>query len=132
MSRSRSSAERSGDKIGGRFRMLFCGFPFDPGEFEDEANVVANRQFAEDARFLGQVADTGSSSLVHRPVGCVFLVEEDVTLGGAHEAGDHVEGRRLARAVRAQEADDLALRDLEVDVTSMASWDLAISDLELL
>src|SRR6476620_7930601 len=34
---------------------------------------------------------------------------------GIEQAGEHLEGRRLARAVRAEETDDLAWRDLERD-----------------
>ncbi len=43
--------------------------------------------------------------------GDVEAVEEDPTFVGSDEADDHVEGRRLSRAVRAQQADDLALLD---------------------
>ena len=40
--------------------------------------------------------------------------------GGRHEAGDAVDERRLAGAVRTDEADELALMDLEVDVVDGA------------
>ena len=50
-----------------------------------------------------------------RPVSSV-AVERDRALGRDVQAGDHVEERGLAGAVRPDEADDAAARDREVDV----------------
>jgi len=40
--------------------------------------------------------------------------------GGVEQAGEHLQRRRLARAVRAEEADDLARLDLERDAVDGA------------
>ena len=44
--------------------------------------------------------------------------------GGGEEGAEHPHGRGLARAVRAEEAEDLALGDREVDVAD--GLDLAL------
>ena len=54
--------------------------------------------------------------LVRRRVGDVAAVEDDRALVGLDHAADGLEQRRLAGAVRAEQRDDLALVDLEVDV----------------
>src|SRR5690606_264415 len=46
----------------------------------------------------------------------VLVVESDRPLGGALEARDHPQDRRLAAARRPQERDELAAADVEVDV----------------
>ncbi len=43
-------------------------------------------------------------------------VDGNLARVGAHQTHDHVEGRGLARAVRAEQADDLALVDVQRDV----------------
>ena len=50
-----------------------------------------------------------------RLVGDVDAVEQDPALGRQLEAGDHPEGRRLARAGRAEHREELAVADVEVD-----------------
>jgi len=47
--------------------------------------------------------------------GDVFAVEPDGAGGGPDEAGQKVEAGRLARAIRTDQADDLALRNAEID-----------------
>ena len=42
--------------------------------------------------------------------------DDDVARGRALEAGDHAQRRRLAAARRAEQADDLARRDRQIDV----------------
>ena len=49
--------------------------------------------------------------LVHAPAG-----DHDVARGRALEPGDHAQGRGLAAARRAEQADDLAGRDVEIDI----------------
>ena len=53
---------------------------------------------------------------VRRLAGDVVAVEDDPAGGRLVDAGEHVEERRLAGAVRADQADDRAARDREVDV----------------
>src|SRR5690606_41098392 len=48
------------------------------------------------------------------------LVEVDVSGVRGDQADDHVEGRGLPRPVRPQESDDLALRDVQVDLVDDA------------
>ena len=43
--------------------------------------------------------------------------DPSVSAGRIEQAGEHLQGRGLARSVRPEEADDLAARDLEVDPT---------------
>jgi hypothetical protein len=76
-----------------------------------ELEVLEHRHVAVDGRVLGQVPDAPAH---------LEGVLEDVeardlgAAGGRREvAGQHLHGRRLAGAVRAQEAEDLALVDLE-------------------
>src|SRR5204862_3747189 len=50
-----------------------------------------------------------------RPTTDVLAVELDLAAGPTGEAGDRVDERRLAGAVRPDQADDTARRDLERD-----------------
>ena len=52
---------------------------------------------------------------MRRRVGDVAAVEEDRAVRRLLHAGDGAQQRRLARAVRAEQGDDLALLDVEVD-----------------
>jgi hypothetical protein len=64
---------------------------------------------------------------VHAQAGGVAAVEQDASAGGGHEADDHVEGGGLAGAVGAEEADDLAGADVDVnaidDVAASVGFD---------
>ena len=51
--------------------------------------------------------------LLHRGIEAVEL---DAAAGRAQQRGEHLDGGGLARAVRAEEGEDLALRDVEGDV----------------
>jgi hypothetical protein len=48
-------------------------------------------------------------------VGGVIAIEHDRAAIGLHETDDHVEGGGLAGTVRAEEADDFAFFDLNID-----------------
>ena len=76
--------------------------------FEHGADVVLDRQAAEDRGFLRQVADAEPRAAIHRHGGDVEAVDLDRALVDRHEAGDHVEAGRLAGAVRPEQADGLA------------------------
>ena len=58
--------------------------------------------------------------------------EPNVAGGGIEDADDDVEERRLAGAVRADEADDRALRDLEVDLANRDQTAEGLRDLPCL
>ena len=55
-----------------------------------------------------------------RRAGDVGAVEAHAAFGGLHDAGDHVEERRLAGAVRPDHAQHLAGCDLELDIVEDA------------
>ena len=82
---------------------------------EDREDVLLDRQPAEDRGLLRQVADALARADVHRIVGDVVAVEEHAAGIGRRQADDHRERRRLAGAVRPEQADDFARRDVEVD-----------------
>ena len=48
--------------------------------------------------------------------GDVVAVDQDLARGRLLEAGDHPQRRRLAAAGRAEQGEELALRDLEVEL----------------
>ena len=87
----------------------------EPHRLEDRQDVLLDRQAAEDRRLLRQVADALARPDVHRIVGDVVAVELDAPRVGRGQADRHVERRGLAGAVRAEQADDFARRDVEVD-----------------
>src|SRR5262249_62011285 len=65
---------------------------------------------------LGHVADAELGHLVPRGVRDVVAGEAHRSAGGAEDAGDDAQGAGLARAVGADEGDDLPLVDREADV----------------
>src|SRR5207253_4485944 len=80
---------------------------------EARPDVVLHGELAEHRRLLGQVADTHPRPTVHRRRREVPSVERDVAAVGPYQAGDHVERRGLPRPVGAEQADDLALIELD-------------------
>ena len=76
---------------------------------EDRLEVLPDGEPAEVAALLRQVADPPAGALVHRQVGDVLAVERDRAAVGDDHAQDHAEGGGLARAVAAEQADDLLL-----------------------
>jgi hypothetical protein len=74
---------------------------------EDRAQVVLDRHLAKDRRFLRQVTDAPASAQEHRQVGQFVVAQEDPAGVGGDQTDHDVEGRRLAGAVRAEQADDL-------------------------
>ena len=83
---------------------------------EDGADVLLDGHAAEDRGFLRQVADAEAGAAVHRHAGDVVAVELDGAVVGLDQAGDHVEDRGLAGAVRAEQADRLAARHREAGI----------------
>gem|GEM_PF-2497258 len=83
------------------------------GEFEHAKDVLFDGELAEYRRLLRQVADSFPGALVHRQVGDLLLVEPHLARVRLHQADNHVKRGRLARAVRAEQADDFALFDLD-------------------
>src|SRR5215208_5524249 len=86
------------------------------GDLEHAADVVLDVEAAEDRGLLGQVADAEPRAPVHRQRRDVVAVEADDALVRRDEAGDHVEDRRLAGAVRAKQPDRLAVAHVQAGV----------------
>ena len=83
---------------------------------EDGEDVFLDRQLAEDRRLLREVPDAPPGALVHRNVGHVLLIQQDLPPIRGDQADDHVEGRGLAGTVRPEQSDDLALGYVEIDL----------------
>ena len=78
--------------------------------------VLERRHGAEEADVLERAADAERGDLVLRQPGDVLAVEHDLARRRRVGARQHVEERRLARAVRPDQARDRAARHDEVDV----------------
>src|SRR5215470_19790128 len=87
----------------------------DVGVAPDE-NVVEGAQPPEDLGVLECPRDAESGDRVRRQRRQIVAVEHHVAARGAIEPGQHVEDRRLARAVRTDEGDDRTLADFKLEV----------------
>ena len=81
-----------------------------------DLDVLPHRQSAERAAVLERPRDPGAAAPVRAPAGDVALAELDRARRRGVEAAEHVHERRLAGAVRADQADDLVPVQLERDV----------------
>src|SRR4029450_8157087 len=77
-------------------------------------DVLERGHVLEQPDVLERPADPPLGDRVRRLAGDLVAVEDDHAPGRLVDAGDHVEERRLAGAVRADQADDRALGDGEV------------------
>ena len=82
-------------------------------DLQHRADVVLDREPAEDRRFLRQIADAEPRALIHRQRRDIVAVEIDAPAIRLDQPGDHVEHRGLAGAVRSQQADRLAAAHVE-------------------
>ena len=57
-----------------------------------------------------------SGSIVYRKLGHVLLVEQDPAAVRLDQTNDHVETGGFSGAIRTEQADDLALADLDRDI----------------
>ena len=94
-----------------------------------QPQVLAHGQRREHALAAGHLDDAAGGDLVRRGVGDVAPVEDDRAAVGLDQPGDGLEQRRLAGAVGAEQGDDLALADLEVDAEQHLH--VAVGDVEL-
>ena len=85
-----------------------------------DAQVVADRQIGEQLEPLERAGDAEPGPLVRVEPADVAAVEQDPARGRRLQAGDDVEQRRLARAVRPDQTGDLAGARVEVDVGERA------------
>src|SRR5271156_5078947 len=90
-----------------------AGFAGDVLHLEHGEDVLFDGELAEDRGLLREIADAVlARPHVHGNAGDVFSVGEDVAGIGRDEADDHVEAGRLAGAVRAEQAHDFSLADV--------------------
>src|SRR5215831_18121743 len=77
-------------------------------EFGRGADILFRCHPAKNRRLLRQVADTEPRAAVHGQ--SRYIVAIDFNRSGVcrYEPADHVEARRLARSIRAEQADDLS------------------------
>src|SRR6185437_3495450 len=78
-------------------------------EVGDDIEVLAEREILVDGR------DSELGSRVRRAQRDATPVDVELTLVRAQRAGDRLDERRLSRAVVADQRDDLACADLQVD-----------------
>src|SRR5262249_55906820 len=80
---------------------------------ETGAQILHDRQQAEDPAILRHVADATARQPVRRFVGDRTALEPDLSLPRVHQAHDRLQRRRLADAIAADETNDLATPDLQ-------------------
>ena len=83
------------------------------GVLQAEGQVAAHRHLRIERVGLEHHADAAVLGLLP---GDVLAVDEDLAVGDVEQAGDAVEQRRLAAARRAEQHEELALVDVEVEV----------------
>src|SRR6267378_466879 len=83
---------------------------------DGERHVVVERKLVEEVHDLEAPRDAGLDAAVHRQRGDVLAAEHNAPAVGMEEPADQVHHARLARAVGADQRQDLAFLDLEVDV----------------
>ena len=95
-----------------------CGRPARPDADAErrDLDVLAHRERRERVRVLERPRETGAAAAVRGPAGDVSALELDPALRRPVEAAQDVHERRLAGAVRADQADDLAPPQLERDL----------------
>ena len=79
-------------------------------------DVFQQRHLLEDADVLERACDAHLRDLVRLSADQVLAIERERPARGCEQAGDQIEHRRLAGAVRADQTEDAALRHVNVDV----------------
>ena len=82
-------------------------------QLEDRLDIVRHRQFAKDRCFLRKIRQAEPRPYMNRHARQIFTIEFDAAAIGRDQTDDHVEAGCLARAVRAEQADDFAAADGE-------------------
>ena len=102
--------------------MLALG-PAERQRLKHEQNIFFDRQLSKYRRFLWQITYPVARSKVHRQPRNILRIQKDLSGVGPLQSDDHIENRRLARAVRPQKSDDFVLMNIEryvVDDDSLA------------
>src|ERR671936_380134 len=81
-----------------------------------DKHVLKGRHLLEEANVLKRASDTALRNRMRWKAGDVLVVENDASARRLVDAGEHVEERRLASAVRPDQADRRLARNCEVDV----------------
>ena len=83
--------------------------------FQNGKNILFDREPAKDRRLLGKIANPLPRADVHRIVGDIAAVQLHASRVWRREPDRHVKGRRLARAVRPEQANNFPRRDVQTD-----------------
>src|SRR5262252_3593156 len=126
--RRRLAQARDVELLQQRVEVAVAPLPAPLDHLEHGADVFLHVEAAEDRGFLRQVADAEAGALIHRQRGYVVAVELDAAAVGRDQAGDHVEHRGLAGAVRPEQTDRLAAADIETDALDDLAADEAALD----
>ena len=85
-------------------------------QLENGLHVFFHREAPEDGVFLRQVGNAEAGAAMDWQMGQLGAVELDAARVRGDQADDHVEAGGFSGAVRPEQANDLAARDLERDV----------------
>src|SRR6185436_17670441 len=99
-------------------------------QIRPEVEVVRDGEVREDAASFGDVRNAARGDDVRLHAGDVLPVERHAAPARLQQAGDRAQRRGLARAVRADERDDLALLHLEVDAVQRRNG--SVADFEIM
>src|ERR1051325_4760972 len=130
-----SAGERAGEAVAVRADVREVDRPLDalaalgafqPVDGAEELEVLEHGEVAVERERLRDVADVAAHLLAF--LFDVEAVDAGVAGGGDEEAAEDADERRLAGAVRAEEAEDLAARDLQRDVVEGADGAEVLGD----
>src|SRR5438309_9727492 len=82
---------------------------------QNRHDVLLDCHFAKNRFFLRQITHPEPRALVHWIIGDVGAGKNDAATVWPNESDNHVKGGRLAGAVRAEQADDLAGAGVDID-----------------
>ena len=74
-----------------------------------------DRHLPENRCLLGEIPHSLLGPLIHRQLGDLLIVQENLSFVRNHLTCNHIETRRLAGSVRAEESYNLSLVDLHGD-----------------
>ena len=110
LARAARAAQPAPEKI---LVALLAGILRDP-------EILPDRQLPEQTNVLERSRDPQRHPRMRRPIGDVGAVEDDAAGGRRKQAADEIDDRALARAVRADEAENFAARDRQIDAIDRA------------
>ncbi len=98
-----------------RIELGLAPAPIGLHDFQHSANVVLHVEAAKDRCLLGQVADAEPCALIHWEVGDIIAIELDRAALRLDQAGNGIERRGLAGAIRPQQTDRFPATHVEGD-----------------